>query len=325
MDAKITKKRLTALLSYDWFKIVALILGVCVFWALIFTMTATRITSAQQFTVFNHYANGSLTTNFSDFYGNSITNGIYSHEVLDLTTNDLVTAGTSYSEILQARLSVEEGDIMFLPDIGDEDRKVTNEDGSVSYPYTYVDSFMRSGYGYSLIDLNQYMNDLTEFLETYYTDINDGESLNKELVETTFRTRIKANKDKRYKKEDQIQAGVQGEFERMEKYRLAYLKVNEYMASGLITPRTVTYVDESTGKTIFDGVYAWNICPDESKNTGMKNYMYYRVTNDKGVSIPTAQNMCVMFFDFTVGVEGYQFENLLFLTQLMERTLAVTA
>ena len=54
MDAKITKKRLNLFLSYEWIKVVALIVGVIVLWSLIFTTTATRITPAQQFTIFNY-------------------------------------------------------------------------------------------------------------------------------------------------------------------------------------------------------------------------------------------------------------------------------
>ena len=60
MDAKITKQRLGGMLSYDWFKIVAVAAAVILGWSLVLTMTATRITPAQQFTVFNHYANNGL-------------------------------------------------------------------------------------------------------------------------------------------------------------------------------------------------------------------------------------------------------------------------
>ena len=57
MDAKITKTRLSRLLSYDWLKIVGVIAGVILVWSLIFTMTATRITPAQQFHVLNYVGN----------------------------------------------------------------------------------------------------------------------------------------------------------------------------------------------------------------------------------------------------------------------------
>ncbi len=43
MDAKITKKRLGAMLSYDWLKIVGVAAAIIVVWMLIFQMTATRI------------------------------------------------------------------------------------------------------------------------------------------------------------------------------------------------------------------------------------------------------------------------------------------
>lgn len=54
MDAKITKKRLNILLSYDWIKIILVAVAMIVLWSLVFTMTATRVTNAQNFTIFNY-------------------------------------------------------------------------------------------------------------------------------------------------------------------------------------------------------------------------------------------------------------------------------
>ena len=65
MDAKITKLRLSRMLSYDWLKIIGAAAAVIIVWVLIFTMTATRITSAQTFTVHNYLGNISLTADCS--------------------------------------------------------------------------------------------------------------------------------------------------------------------------------------------------------------------------------------------------------------------
>ena len=54
---KITKKRLNILLSYDWIKIILLAVAAILVWSLIFTMTATRVTPAQNFTIFNYTGN----------------------------------------------------------------------------------------------------------------------------------------------------------------------------------------------------------------------------------------------------------------------------
>ena len=54
MDAKITKTRLEQMLSYDWIKIVAVALAAILAWSLVFTMSATRITTTQQFVIMNY-------------------------------------------------------------------------------------------------------------------------------------------------------------------------------------------------------------------------------------------------------------------------------
>ena len=66
MDAKITKKRLNILLSYDWIKIILVAVAMIVLWSLVFTMTATRVTNAQNFTIFN-YTGTSATSRFNSY------------------------------------------------------------------------------------------------------------------------------------------------------------------------------------------------------------------------------------------------------------------
>ena len=67
------------MLSYDWLKIVGTAAAVIIVWVLIFTMTATRITPAQTFTVANYLGNNSLSTNF-----NKSINSAFSSEVKPL-------------------------------------------------------------------------------------------------------------------------------------------------------------------------------------------------------------------------------------------------
>ena len=50
------------MLSYDWIKMVLVAAAIIVAWTLIFTMTATRITPAQQYTVFNYEGNRPFNT-----------------------------------------------------------------------------------------------------------------------------------------------------------------------------------------------------------------------------------------------------------------------
>ena len=52
MDAKITKRRLSEMLQYDWVKIIGMIVVAVVVWELIFTVSAVRVKTGQNFKVY---------------------------------------------------------------------------------------------------------------------------------------------------------------------------------------------------------------------------------------------------------------------------------
>ena len=133
MDAKITKLRLNRMLAYDWLKIVGTAAAAIIVWVLIFTMTATRITSAQTFTVANYMGNNTLATGFNKAFNSTYTGGVFTGEVIEFGTVDLTTAGDYAGQVLEARVTVEEGDVMFISQQPNPDTaytvKTTNEKG----------------------------------------------------------------------------------------------------------------------------------------------------------------------------------------------------
>ena len=54
MDARITKQRLSNLISYDWLKMLVTILVFVLVLVLLFTMTATRPRKDQEFAIYAH-------------------------------------------------------------------------------------------------------------------------------------------------------------------------------------------------------------------------------------------------------------------------------
>ena len=82
MDAKITKIRISRMLSYDWLKIVIASVVAIIVWTLVFTMSATRITPAQQCTVFNYVGNTSFSlTNFNALYNKAFEQKVFSYAI----------------------------------------------------------------------------------------------------------------------------------------------------------------------------------------------------------------------------------------------------
>lgn len=334
MDAKITKTRLSRLLSYDWLKIVGVIAGVILVWSLIFTMTATRITPAQQFHVLNYVGNYSWGASFNNFYKGA--KNALSYEVIETHSEDLSANKQYVGTLMEARLAAYEVDLMFVADIGDEDTKYEDKaTGETMYEYSYLETFIMR-YGYHThklsdpnVDEDSYFNRMERYLNTYYKgDWTKEENLNAKKVEEDFRARAKKNKDKRYKTEKQIKAGIAKDMERIEKYRDGLEQFYQYVEEGYIAYNhsQFTYTSSDKTETKYDGWYSLNVCPNE-KMENLKEYVGYYVTetdedgNDK--HIKRADNMNVAFFDAGKNMEeGFEYENVLFINYLVESCIS---
>lgn len=330
MDAKITKKRLNEMLAYDWVKILLGIVGAIVVWSLIFTMTATKITPSQQFTVLNYRGNVSLSsTKFGNLYEQAFQDGIYSYEVIETNTRDatLMSDGRE-SELLEAALGTDEGDLLFLPGIGDEDTAYEDEtDGTTKYRKTYLESFLSSDYRYiadlSLTNENGYFKTMEQFLNRFYTEgFEQADSLDEAAVEQYFRARVTANKDKRFKTEVQLAVGAKQEIERVQKYRESLVRTYAYLDEGVISLTEVSM--EYDGKTYTKTML--NLCPDESKMGKLVDYLAYEQTylDDEGKeSVKNAvKDMHVAVLKLP-GVEAsFEFESLSFVVYLIDACVA---
>ena len=274
MDAKITKTRLSRMLSYDWLKIIGVAAAVIFVWVLVFTMSATRITPEQQFTAMNYVGNitwGS-TNKFSTLYNKAFNDGVFSYEVIELTTNDLTVAEDYAATLLESRVTTDEGDIMFVADIPDTDSAYQDSEGKTQYKRSYLETFL-ARYRYYVFSLdmedeNSYFRQMEKYLDQYY-GAKDGwknpENIDKEKIEEDFRARVK--KDKRYKTEKSLVQGVKDDIERIEKYRDGLEKFYQYVAEGYITFTKTSYEE---GETAFEGIYSINICPETLAN-GLSN------------------------------------------------------
>ena len=343
MDAKITKTRLSRLLSYDWLKIVGLAAGLIVVWVLIFTMTATRITAAQQFTAFNYLGNATFsTTKFGTLYSGALSQNVFSYEVIELTSTDLAENPEYASTLMEARVSTDEGDVIFVTELGDASYEVKGENGEISYKYTYLESLVRS-YGYYLWDLDLqsetgYFKQMEEFLNAFYQgDWTNEDGLDKAKVEEEFLARIKKAGDKRFKKQSEIEKGLISEIERIEKYRDGLEQFYNYVEKGYVTFTVTSFEDMDTSDGAYypnAGVYSMNICPTATAgelNKGMSQYVgyYMEETDENGDkhNVRTAENMNVAFFDLLTKTQkqaGFQYENLLFINHLIEQSLVLS-
>lgn len=327
MDAKITKERLGHMLSYDWLKIVAIAVAAIFVWMLIFTTTETRITAAQQFTVFNYTGNVTFSnTKFSDSYDKAFSDGVFSYEVIEITEVDLNTSAEYASTVMETRLSTSEGDVIFVADIDNEDSSYTKDD------QTLYDSYLQTlvmNYGYALYNLDPaaedgYFKQMESYLNGYYVngDYANG-TLDEAAVERDFRARIEKNKDKRYKKEAQIEQGIKDDIARIQKYSAGLTEFYGYLESGLVQMTNTQVLDHSNNdEVIIEGVYSINLCPDKATMGGLSNiaaYVKESVNAETGETqnVFSAENMNVAFFDFAEVEEGFQYESLLYVNYVI--------
>ena len=320
MDAKITKKRLSQMLSYDWMKMVLTAAGMIIVWTLALTITATRIMPSQAFGVYA-YMGTTVTDKFSNLP--TRTQNLFSYEVIERKTEDINTGGDEYAlQIMEARLTTEEVDVLFAPHVAGGSIQYTLDGETQST--TYLEDFLYRFYNYAhrLDGENGYLKQMENYLNEYYKgDYTNPNNLDKQKVETDFRAKVKETKDKRYKTEEQIQAGVQGELDRFAKYRQAYADFNDYLDKGYIALQELTlyFTDSKGAVTPITGAFSINLCPDETLMGELKKEVYYRVTDEETSETKSAiQDMNLIIIKDQTKNAGFEFERLSFVTYLVQ-------
>lgn len=326
MDAKITKERLNRMLSYDWLKIVGFSVAAIIVWTLIFTMSATRITPAQQFTAINYFGNvGTINTKFSTTLSSAYKDGVFSYEVIELSEVDVGGNAEYGSTLMETRVATNEGDVVFVPNIPNQGQSYTYQ-GETVYD-SYQQNLVRH-YGYCLMNLDMddedgYFNRMERFLNRYYGGNFQAEDaqLNVETVRADFLARIQKNKDKRFKKSAEIEQGVLDECERLEKYRAGLIEFYGYLESGLVQLEKTTVWDYEEDKLWREGVYTINLCPDRATMPNLKNVTGYlqTVTGEDGEEqqVLCADNMHVAIMKFDEVESSFEYESLLYINYVI--------
>lgn len=321
MDTKITKERLGRILSYDWLKIVALAVVSIFIWTLIFTISATRITTAQQFSVINYFGNAG--TNYTTLYSHlekGHRDGIFSYEVLEVSEIDVGGNEELGSTLMQTRTATDEGDVIFVPMTVNPNSEYTLN--GEKYKDTYVESLVR-GYRWLLEDLDRnnpgsFFKRLETFLNKYYVGGYQDGTLNEDMVARDFLARIEKNKDKRFKKDEQVQQGILDEVTRVKKYRDALIEFDGYLNSGLVTMTPVKIFNSETGDILFEGVFSINICPNPEQMPNLTKITGYWETFEEGKPPKlSAANMNVAVTKYESMEESFEFESLLYINYVI--------
>ena len=202
MDNKITKRRLSNMLSYDWIFILVVVVVACVAWSLIYTMACVRLSAGQTFNIQYYYTvsaskSGELADDLEE-------KNVFSYDVIGGVGTEALDEKYG-AQILQARASTHEGDVMVI------DSKPVKDTVTVDGKETEVEvsNFMAFVDGYPMYDMEALLADAESYLARFY----DGDTLIESEVEAHFNERMK--KDNRYRKEEARTEGVQQEIGRI--------------------------------------------------------------------------------------------------------------
>ena len=328
MDNKITKERLSNLLSYDWVAmIVFLVIGIIVF-ELAFAVCGVRLTTGQNFKYYYDLRiDNSLEPALIDVLFTE--NKTFSYDVM-LINGEIVESETN---ALTSRLKVQEGDVIITDTVYDEESKEVRANSLIDF---VAETTAVYNFNDLLIDGRKY---LSEFLKDEFLGLDesekllktkDKENLSTEKIDNAFLIRMK--KDNRFRTDEQKETGKKYERERIFKliselndfeYLLEYGKTHDifynytrftqtselaYREADIERYKTLVEAEKQAGR---------ENAPYGLKVSGLTNGKHAPQELFKVSGGTDASNVVVMVFNFTEYQKELQFESVSFINSIV--------
>lgn len=334
------------MLSYEWVKIILLILAGVVVWSLAFTMLATRATVGEQFVLVvyeNVYTQNQNKNN--ELLQEMKEKGVFSYDVLKTSVNPITSAGQySASYMLSLRTTTQEGDVMLISD-GRLAKVLAGESGSglesgvdsssQKDPYDEIQSAVNARYFY---DLNDFLQDAKDYCLTvgggFITPNADGSyTVNKDRIADYFRqVRMKSagNYRKTFRTEEQIKGAIELEIKRVTDIYENYLYLSNAIKTAQDNGKDFLwygelygydeegYLDENNTTTHAFGIDLYKLnSPFIDKEGGSVPKVedtWYTYANGK----TSSEGLVLCVFDFQYYQPDLQYESLAFLTHIVK-------
>ena len=207
MDSRITKKRLSEFLSYEWIFMIVVAVAAIIVMELLFTVISVRTTEGQRF---NYFYDENVSSKYDETFYEIINRNTFSFDVKEISSESL----TSDYNVLSVRLTTNDGDAIFT------DTFDSGSDGNPSIrANTIIDSYKMFTFGDDtdeesiLYSAKEY---LSKFLAAGKTDPTDYANLDESKIAARFDARTK--KERVYRND--INAGrisVSDEYDRIKK------------------------------------------------------------------------------------------------------------
>ena len=331
MENKITKKRLSDFLSYEWIFMIIIAVVAILGWELVYHVSSVQLTAGQSFKYY--YDETILSTSNNELVKGLIERETFSYDVIRLNVEML----DPENNVLSSRLSIQEGDVIFT-DIKGIGKTQTTTDGrevpAVVRARSHVDNSAYLMYALDdmLLDAKTYLKDnfIKDGQEIDVANIDDAK------VESVFRQRMKG--DNRFRKEENIQNGIKDEKARIVKlcqnvkyfedfinnpeYESALFKYTKYEQSYNYSS---TEEERAEYKSLMERqkekIYGINIGALDQLGDGIDASKIVQLKHLENEDDNLAKNVVLMAFNFKSYQPHLQYESLSFVCSTIQMIL----
>ena len=314
MDNKLTKRRLSDFLAYEWILMIIVAVAAILVLELAYTMAATRLSTGQQFKYYldeDIYSFDASDKSIYDLLGvETGKNGkTFSYDVLTVEMENL----TSSYNVLSVRLSVQEGDAIFTSSVEQEGETVRvkqiidansvyyfeGENGLLARAENYLKTFTVDGgdiYTESDYDENKiraYFDERMKGDNRFRTDADKEEGRNNEIGR--IKKLAKDVKDFKFLLSDGEEKGL-------------FYKYTKFEQTYNANPDAENY--KTAYEKEMEHIYGINMA---ALTGGKKNVSEYL----KITGTDSAENVVLVLFDFGSYQEDLQFESISFVNTLV--------
>lgn len=302
MDNKLTKKRLSDFLAYEWILTLIVAVAAIVLWELVYTVSSVRLTTGQSF---KYYFDENVSSLGDGAFYTMLSDDVFSYDVKELSSEQL----TSKYNVLSTRLSVYEGDVIFTDTVENESQPVRAKTLADSYGYNY----------------ERLLSDAEEYVSQFYTDgkLDDGK------IQAHFNERARKRVYKNALKSGEISVADEiGRIEKLEKEIADFKTLLSNGKDGLFfrytryeqTLATVDDKNKASYEKLFNAekengrenaVYGLNLGALTGGKTDVTKFV--KLNGENG----SAENVTLLVFDFKDEQPDLQYEVISFINALV--------
>lgn len=312
MDNRITKKRLSDFLSYEWILMIITVVVSIIVLELLFSFFKVKTTAGQRF---NYYYDENVSAaNDGVFLSTVKEGGVFSYDIREISSEAL----TSDYNVLSIRLSTGDGDAVFT-----DDKEIQSGDATTSRVKTIIDSYDVFTLGDENDEESLVFNSikyLSGFLSEGKTDPTVYDNLDEDKIAANFSERTK--KERVYKND--LRAGLislEDEKARIKKLceEVAFFEKVVFYDKTRPADQSIFYTYKKGEQTVNNGGdKPYNYDERVDKKFGLNlSRLGEKARNAFFVKSEDAADVIVLAFDFRKEATDLQYETLSFINSLI--------